>query len=639
MVLLDVNSKVYDAGESPSVYKTAEITKTDMAKSRQKNILTDDDEYFEHLTSEQLNMKIKMFRNLCLENKINASNAFDIDLIGHFAFWLEKNKQTNNADICSFQEMADNLEASAKIYGFRVDNFSENTSKLVEQVRAIKFKKDMAKLNDGNEPIKIQKPKRLKMMLTVADKLKRKQTEVNQLADPTIKQNSNFDFNELFDLGRPSNYPISLYLNTSLKEELDNSKVKTINNEKNYYSISYIQGMFSKQTICPNFCGFLSEEDKINIGELVPQLEGIENRFDPNDHPYQNMQTDVLLPNSTCTYDDCNAMDISPLENNEPEISRLLNCMDDIERDYSFFNPQLLAKWKGPKAWKTHAMVKALKSCKPYDRKNIKDPSNEIDIDDISQICKQPKTPRRRNKILNETIKLNWTKIDKIAETLENNTQSKETLLPRILQKWDALDNLGDTKGIIIDIKHKFMFLEHTEIRPNWWLREKNKKNKIEVKDYSQHHENNNELHESIYDNTLNDSHCGIINDDPIMSQIQDINSKCDDSYTTNKLCSEVDFCKPEVHLDIGTLKKQIIEIINKECIISSSSSNWSSALSFKDLLIKLNFFKREDLSVPLVFVALLHLSNEHSLSLTQTLTLNVNEIDDVKICKPIKLH
>lgn len=55
--------------------------------------------------------------------------------------------------------MADNLEASAKIYGFRVDNFSDSTSKLVEEVRAIKFKKDMAKLNDDNEPSKTQKPK------------------------------------------------------------------------------------------------------------------------------------------------------------------------------------------------------------------------------------------------------------------------------------------------------------------------------------------------------------------------------------------------------------------------------------------------------------------------------------------------
>lgn len=73
-------------------------------------------------------------------------------------------------------------------------------------------------------------------MLTTNEKLKRKQTEVNQVGS-TLQQNSNFDFNELFELGRPSNYPISLYSNTSLKEELDISKKKKTNNEKIFISV------------------------------------------------------------------------------------------------------------------------------------------------------------------------------------------------------------------------------------------------------------------------------------------------------------------------------------------------------------------------------------------------------------------
>jgi len=42
-----------------------------------------------------------------------------------------------------------------------------------------------------------------------------------------------------------------------------------------------------------------------------------------------------------------------------------LECIDNVDREYSFFNPKLLANWKGPKAWKAQAMVKALKSCTP----------------------------------------------------------------------------------------------------------------------------------------------------------------------------------------------------------------------------------------------------------------------------------
>lgn len=49
---------------------------------------------------------------------------------------------------------------------------------------------------------------------------------------------------------------------------------------------------------------------------------------------------------------------------------------------------------------------------------------------------------------------------------------------------------------------------------------------------YSIYVQDYNELHESIYDNALDDSHCDDVNDDPIMSQIQDkdLNSKSNDS-------------------------------------------------------------------------------------------------------------
>lgn len=43
-------------------------------------------------------------------------------------------------------------------------------------------------------------------------------------------------------------------------------------------------------------------------------------------------------------------------------LRELVKCVDRGKRDYSFFNPQRLAKWKGPKEWKTQAMSKALKS-------------------------------------------------------------------------------------------------------------------------------------------------------------------------------------------------------------------------------------------------------------------------------------
>jgi len=47
------------------------------------------------------------------------------------------------------------------------------------------------------------------------------------------------------------------------------------------------------------------------------------------------------------------------------QLDGLLECIDGVHREYSYFNPKLLANWKGPKAWKAQAMAKALKSCTP----------------------------------------------------------------------------------------------------------------------------------------------------------------------------------------------------------------------------------------------------------------------------------
>ncbi|XP_050438481.1 condensin complex subunit 2-like isoform X2 [Adelges cooleyi] len=642
MVLFNANSNSDDTNGTVKSLKRVEKDKENNNTMQEEQVvLTEDDDYYEHLTTDQLSVKIKMFRNLCLENKINASNAFDIDLIGHFAFWLGKKKHIDNEDIGSFQEMADNLEASAKIYGLRVDNFTENTSRLVEQVRAINYKKEMAKVNDGNEPIKVHKPKRTKMMLTSSEKLKRKYTEVEQMTGLNMKQNSIIEYNEVFEMGKPSNYIELLFSKMPLKKEIDNLVSTNTPNAKTNYPMPNIQEKISKRYICPDYNEFLAEKDKCNMEEIIPDLDGIENQFDPTNHLCQNIVNDSPVLDFIQDVDSFDALEPISTNDSEPDINALVDCIDDVQRDYSFFNPQLLAKWKGPKSWKAQAMVKALKSCKPHERKDILcSPTNDDDLDDPSQEFKLPKTPKRRNKVVNESIKLNWMKIDEIKEILEKNVLSKEKVLPRILQKWDALDNIGDNKHTVVDIIYKFTFLEYAEIRPDWWQQEKSKKRtdkNTTITESSFTHEN-----ELNFDNVVDQY--DDVNDNPEISQNEDVaiaenccdNDISDQSFMENKQCLK-DAFKPEVRLDIGTLKKQMMDIIDKECTVLKSSSNWSSVLAFKDLLLKLNFYQREELTVPLVFVALLHLTNEHSLSLTQTMTLNVNEIGDVEIAKPIK--
>jgi hypothetical protein len=62
--------------------------------------------------------------HLIFQNKINAKNAFDVntDFVSTISKWLEKSyKKSKRSDESSWLRASASLDASAKIYGFRVD--------------------------------------------------------------------------------------------------------------------------------------------------------------------------------------------------------------------------------------------------------------------------------------------------------------------------------------------------------------------------------------------------------------------------------------------------------------------------------------------------------------------------------------
>ncbi|XP_060847393.1 uncharacterized protein LOC132926971 isoform X2 [Rhopalosiphum padi] len=629
----------------------------------------DDDNHHANLSTEEICNKIKTFRNLCFGNKINVSNAFDIDMIGYFYSWLEKKKSSifeEHNDVTSFQEISDYLEASAKVYSYRVDNFSETTSKLVEQFKSMNYNKNTAKTDDNNAP-KIQKSKRQKMMLTTFDKLRRKPNENESSINPALINHriSSFNCNELFSTNRPSHHLNSLYFNKSLAEEMKTSNdiKKKYDEKKNNETIEVDKSFFhimdeiSKGAICPEFKGFVAEHDKIENSN-DDQLNGIEYRFDPTN--YQNTCDDSISIDQDNDESDNNEPDNNEPDNNEPDnnepdnnepdnneldsnsndknttvLDGLLECIDNVDRDYSFFNPKLLANWKGPKAWKAQAMMKALKSCTPTERKDIISNTDD-NIDEITQTnIKPPKSCKKRNKVKNDKIQIDWLDMSQITEILKKKVQSKEKILPRTLQKWDPLDNISDTQSIVVDIKYKFHFLQYAEIKPDWWLR------------YKTLEEDNHSEASNSYEN-INDC-------DEDVEQPMEID--CEDSEQLNKITHGENYdkfatldvseeltpnadiiadIKTESRMDIAELKKEISNIIDEECVETNNSSEWSLKLSFFNLLLKLRINERDGLSIPIVYVGLLHLANERGLKLFQE-HCTINDMEETFIAKPMK--
>jgi len=124
-----------------------------------------------------------------------------------------------SSDVGSFQEIANYLEASAKVYSYRVDHVSESAGRLVEQFRTMNYKKNMIE-SEENADIKVNKPKKSGLMLTTADKLRRKPNELQ-----TIKLLSqgipDLDYKEIFSYGQPSRYFNALFNETTLGEEME----------------------------------------------------------------------------------------------------------------------------------------------------------------------------------------------------------------------------------------------------------------------------------------------------------------------------------------------------------------------------------------------------------------------------------
>jgi len=72
--------------------------------------------------------------HLIFQNKINARNAFDIDtdFVSTISKFLERTqKRSKRADESSWLRASASLDASAKIYGFRVDQVHTETYKVL----------------------------------------------------------------------------------------------------------------------------------------------------------------------------------------------------------------------------------------------------------------------------------------------------------------------------------------------------------------------------------------------------------------------------------------------------------------------------------------------------------------------------
>ncbi|CAL4101618.1 unnamed protein product, partial [Meganyctiphanes norvegica] len=97
----------------------------------------------EGLSNQQLSEHYTKCIQLSSENKINIKNAFNLDLIDYMSEMVRR----KNTDMNNFQLASCTLDASTKIYAYRVDSIHTDTLKMAGGLGRTQEKKD----GEGNE--------------------------------------------------------------------------------------------------------------------------------------------------------------------------------------------------------------------------------------------------------------------------------------------------------------------------------------------------------------------------------------------------------------------------------------------------------------------------------------------------------
>jgi len=347
---------------------------------------------------------------LSAENKINTKNAFHLQLIDYMSEMM-RNKKTSEMD--NFQAASCALDASAKIYAYRVDSVHSDTLKLAGGVgKTAQEQEEQDKLRMLEKQMMTQPEQRKKEKRRRKDK---PTIEKNISAINCSKFDLEFDVDPLFkktsaqfDSGSGGGqFLTSLYIKDDGCElQLDSAAFVSIgvpsNTESNMTSALVLPEKMSsiipntdslrKVSICPTFSTFtftgwsLEQEERLmEDGEV--QLEKVDNAmsannlFNHDEHAF-DIDAPPILPTDdmgdNVDPDDSFMggveMDVNDDNANEEELAAKKEVVDNRNKkglgldlmnvdnirdhlltapsEYSYFDTGRFGGWAGPRHWK-----------------------------------------------------------------------------------------------------------------------------------------------------------------------------------------------------------------------------------------------------------------------------------------------
>ena len=589
---------------------------------------------------------------LSAENKINVKNAFHLQLIDYMT---EMMKSKKSSELDNFQAASCALDASAKIYAYRVDGVHSDTLKLAGGVgKSIEEgKENQAEDNDNGEPngqddgeIEKKKSKRKKRAATVEKNLNN--LDINKFdlefdVDPLFKKTSTqFDSG-----GGGGQFLCNLYVRDEGGQLLIDSDGK-LNKESHETPADDCQEIAEENpilipkiemglSVCPAFSTFsfrnwsvenenpaflnlsIDKDPDCSFKDNDEDMIEDQHAFDVNAPPVEDYNDDDAGFGGDFNNDD----DFDAVRNpSDHQQGMNLNLMANLKQrltsvpnEYSYFDTGRLGAWAGPKHWKFKPFSKPAfllprgdqggekkkkvkEAVGPLQFEEIYDKSNEL----WSTLHKTMTVPEKSIKLQNKTM-VNWSE-DKLLLPTDLHYKGKD-----FAKLFIAAELLVTHKGTVV----------------------------AEPVDDS--------INEYDYDNANDvEDFCPSVPDPPENYNEEDNMGAFPTQTQGDLLVSapnkvekvQIGYAKQAKKMDMRKLKSVEWNLLvktsheqDKENTKTNNSNvnenQMNTTMSFDQLYKNLSTTKHmsskmvENLSVPLAFVALLHLCNERNLALEST--------------------
>jgi len=636
------------------------------------------------LSQAQLKEHYTQCIQLSSENKISSKNAFNLHLIDHMATMMKK----KDTEMNNFQKAASTLDASTKIYAYRVDAVYGDTLKIAsglgqtakqqnDEVTAAEGEDggEGAENVDNNDPEMKKTKKRFKKSNTIEKNLKNisvTKFELEFEVDPLFtKTKAQYD-----STSGGNQFLATLNIRDETCEMLLDSgtTLDSLNSEREFpgdLEMMELEMPFIKNSdICKTFSTFLfngwsvdKEEDpedeycqlndSINLHNSQNKEGGDENAFDQfaDPEPIDNIGEDIGMAD----YDDEMGEGDGPGDQNSqwsekavgmaafPDMIRrgvtanlpmtpadMLNVLTSAPLEYSYFDSGKMGAWAGPKHWKFKPLMRQAltdvdkvkgRKKKVIDRLNYNELDEEVDNELEAKVEEMLNAPKKSVKLIDKTMK-GW-------------SRERSTLPEDLHYSGHELVRLKVVNGMCV-------------------ARAMSKENNLQVDDAVDDYDYENAADNEDYvpdHNDYDDDAYGGDGDTPmdedVMMNGDDIPATQDDDFAggnlveapkiVDKAALQIGYAKTAKKVDMKRIKNTTWSILTDA---SRTPDNGDASpeklretetgekvdkveeMVFSELYKQLKMPSKlppkqsEGLSVPLAFIALLHLCNERNLEL-----------------------